>query len=105
MVVKMLLIDIKERIKIEEIWEILFQQLINNLKIPKKTFSGEELFRFGFTLQLGYLGKKDLKKAMKYYKMSSDFGNSNGMIDYGLGFEKGYLGKKDLKKAMKYYTR
>jgi TPR repeat protein len=31
---------------------------------------------YGYVLEEGYLGNKDLKEAMKYYKMSSDLGDS-----------------------------
>jgi NIMA (never in mitosis gene a)-related kinase len=92
---KMLALDVKNRITIEAICQFLFLQLVNHLKTPQKQYSSLELFRFGVNIEKGYLGSKDLKKAMKYYKMSSDLGNSDGMNNYGIGFDEGYLGNKD----------
>jgi TPR repeat protein len=45
-----------------------------------------------------------LKEAMKFFKMSSDLGNSYGMFYYGYGASKGYLGNQNFKEeAMSYY--
>jgi hypothetical protein len=32
---------------------------------------------------------------MKYYKMSSDLDNLDGINNYGIGFEESYLGNKN----------
>jgi TPR repeat protein len=57
---------------------------------------------YGYGLEKGYLGKSDLKEAMKYYKMSSDLGNLYGMNNYGLGLDNGYLGTPNINEAIKY---
>jgi TPR repeat protein len=58
---------------------------------------------FGEALEKGFNGKIDLIQAMKYYKMSADLENSDGMNSYGVGLENGYNGEIDLIQAMKYY--
>jgi TPR repeat protein len=45
---------------------------------------------YGIGFDEGYLGNKDWKKAMKYYKMSSDLGNLDGMNNYGYDHAKRY---------------
>jgi serine/threonine protein kinase len=104
-VVKMLLLEIGKRSTIQEVCEVLFHQVIENLKSPKVTYSGEQLFRFGNALEFGYLGKSNLKEAIKYYKMSSDLGNSHGMLNYGRCLEKSFLGEPNLKEAINYYKK
>lgn len=52
-----------------------------------------------------YKDKKEYKKALKYYEVSSRNGSSASNIELGILYEKGLIGKKDVKTALKYYEK
>jgi TPR repeat protein len=54
------------------------------------------MLNYGFALEKGYNSKINLSEAMKYYKMSADLGDSEGMFNYGIALQEGYNGKIDL---------
>jgi TPR repeat protein len=86
-VTKMFCVDKKHRSSIESICEFL----------------GEELKSLGDKFDNGNGVEKNFVNPMKYFKISSDLGNSNAMLNFGFGLEKGYLESPDLKEAMKYF--
>jgi TPR repeat protein len=51
----------------------------------------------------GENGKKDMRRAAKYYKMAADKGNREGQYYFAMCCESGDGVKKDLEAALKYY--
>lgn len=85
---------------------------LDTVVIPPKTdvdIAGKtpkEIRNLGNDYQNGTSGKtKDYAKAMKYFRIAAEQGNTDAMVDIGLMYEYGQGVTKDYAEAMKWYQK